>query len=170
MTSWKHTCVVLLLSRSLWHCIEVFPTVVYPWRAEPHLAGNINTFSKDKEAKCEKTVQWLTECRPVLKPCVCSTFNVRNHVGSVLLAIHDDGDDDVENKVPKSVNDVLLFLNLIPWIEKDLDWAMLSSGSMHWNWKLTHLCVAVFLAMQEADPHLESWLKSDLLITFYISY
>ena len=48
-----------------------------------------------------------------------------------MLAIHDDGDDGVENKVPKSVNDVLLFLNLIPWIEKDLDWATLSSGSMH---------------------------------------
>ena len=58
-------------------------------------------------------------------------LNVRNHVGNILLAIHDDGDDGVENKVPKSVNDVLLFLSLIPWIEKDLDWATLSSGSMH---------------------------------------
>lgn len=58
-------------------------------------------------------------------------LNVRNYVGSVLLAIHDDGDDDVENKVPKSVDDVLLFPNLIPWIENDIDWAMLSSGSMH---------------------------------------
>lgn len=84
--------------------------------------------------------------------------------------MHDDGDDDVENKVPKSVDDVLLFPNLIPWIENDIDWAMLSSGSRHWNGKLIHLHAALFLAVQEADPHLESWLKSDLLITFYTSY
>lgn len=64
-------------------------------------------------------------------PVFAAHLNVRNHGGRVLLAVHADAADDVENKVPKSVDDVLLFPNLIPWIEKANDWAMLSSGSLH---------------------------------------
>lgn len=64
-------------------------------------------------------------------PVFAAHLNVRDHGGRVLLAVHADAADDVENKVPKSVDDVLLFPNLIPWIEKANDWAMLSSGSLH---------------------------------------
>lgn len=64
-------------------------------------------------------------------PMFAAHLNVRNHGGRVLLAVHADAADDVENKVPKSVDDVLLFPNLIPWIQKANDWAVLSSGSLH---------------------------------------
>lgn len=64
-------------------------------------------------------------------PVFAAHLNVRNHGGRVLLAVHADAADDVQNKVPKSVDDVLLFPNLIPWIEKANDWAVLSSGSLH---------------------------------------
>lgn len=137
---------------------RLFPTLVYPRGAGPHRGGNINTFSKDKEV----TYMKISENRAVVSVMQCSQALCLQYI--LVLEI---------------TQETVLLTNITVMIKHQNLWMICfflpiwfpGQNPGHWLGHVFYWEEALklkahsfecgflhyFLAVQEADPHLESW-------------
>lgn len=148
------------------------PTLVYSRRAQPHTGRNICMFSKDQKLtymKMSKNSAMIPYADQFSRAVCAVHLCVRSHLGGILLAY-------------------ILIITFLKYQSRGVISSLSPSESLNRvqdvHWTMAFLRKAVlklkgpsfgcgflycFLAVQDADPHLDSWLKSDLLIVlFYI--